>query len=277
MERADLHIHSSFSDSTLACEDIFSQAAQQSLRCISVVDHDSMDFYFSDEYARLSKEYSLEVIKGVELSAQYEGIELHVLGYFSDVDISRDFLDVLDKIKKDRAQRIARMIENISSLGIKISLDEFMEFAKSSSLSRLHLAAFVKHKKIIKGIREAFSKYIGTDKPAYVKRFHYDLPEAIAFLRQSGALAFLAHPLDISVSKYIDDFVSFGLSGLEVFYPSYTKEATEFLKTTAKERGLLMSGGSDAHGEHKRSTVGCVEYSYRHVEDIKDAFRRILH
>lgn len=277
MEFADLHIHSSFSDSSLSSEDIFKHAFRQNLSCISVTDHDNLDFYSSGDFKTFSKKYSIEIIKGIELSAQYHDKELHLLGYFADFEIDKDFLGILEKLKQDRYLRIVKIIDILFSLGFNIKIDEFNEFAKGTSLSRLNLAVFMKHKRIVKDIKEAFSKYLGVGKPAYVGRFRYELPEAIGILKRSRALVFLAHPLDIEDYRIIANFIPYGLDGIEVFYPSYTKDVRNLYKNLADKLSLLVCGGSDSHGKYKRYYIGCAKFPYEYVKRIKHEFRRILH
>ena len=277
MKFADLHIHSYFSDSSLSSEDIFKHAYQQSLSCISVTDHDNLDFYSSGDYITFSKKYSIEVIKGIELSTQYQDKGLHLLGYFADFDTDKDFLDTIERLKHDRYIRIVKIIDILSSLGLDIKLDEFNEFVKGTSLSRLNLAIFMKHKKIVKDIKEAFSKYIGVGKPAYLGRFRYDLPEAIGILKKSKALVFLAHPLDVEDHGMIASFIQYGLDGIEVFYPSYSRDIINLYKNLAEKLSLLISGGSDSHGKYKRHHVGSAKFPYEYVERIKHEFGRVLH
>jgi len=270
---ADLHIHSNFSDSSYSLKEILEKAKEKNLSCISVVDHDSLDAYYSGELFRLSREYSLELIMGLELSSQYRDEEIHLLGYFRDNKVDLNFLKILKSLKEDRLRRILKMIDILNSLGIKLDKTEFKEFVGSSSASRLHLAIFLKEKGIVKDIGEAFSKYIGVGRPAYISRFRYSLEEAIRFLKKEGALVFLAHPLTLREQKNLEDFIRLGLDGIEVFYPNYSEETRANYQRLASKYSLLISGGSDSHGEYKeRTEIGSVKISYSYVEKIKNAF-----
>jgi len=273
MKFADLHIHSRFSDSSLSCGEIFSQARSNNLDCISITDHDTLDFYFSSDASRLPEEYSIELIKGIEFSAQYNDRELHLLGYFGNHPFGDKFLNILKKLKEDRYNRIIKMIGILSSLGIKIELDEFRAFAGESSLSRLHLGIFMKYKEIVKNIKEAFSRYIGVGKPAYVARFRYKVREAISILKEEGAMVFLAHPRDVENCEDINGLIQLGLDGIEVFYPSYTPQMITFYKNFADDSGVFICGGSDSHGEYKRHSIGSIRLPYEYVEKIKNEFR----
>lgn len=274
MKTADLHIHSSFSDSSLSCEDIFAKARKFRLDCISIVDHDCLSAYVEEDIELLSKKYSLEVIKGIEFSTQYKDQEIHLLGYFPNGTINKEFLELLKKLKQDRWTRILKMIEKLSSLEINLDVEEFKDFVKDATLSRLHLASFLKEKNMVRNVKEAFSKYIGVGKPAYMGRFRFNLPEAIEILKGNKALVFLAHPFNNNIEKNIENYVQFGIDGVEVFYPSYSDEKISRYQRVFEERGLLISGGSDSHGIYRTyADIGSVKLPYEYVKKIKNAFR----
>jgi predicted metal-dependent phosphoesterase TrpH len=223
-----------------------------------------------DSYCR---KYSLEMIKGIEFSSQHGDKEIHLLGYFPNGALDEEFLSILDKLKEDRRKRILKMVEKLSSLGVKIDAEEFAGFAGSASLSRLHLAIFLKAKRIVQDIREAFSKYVGVGKPAYISRFRYDLGESIEVLKKAGALVFLAHPRNVFSIQEIKELVPLGLDGIEAFYPSYSQGVTDDFLKLIQELGLLAVGGSDAHGKYKRQHIGVIKMPYEHVEKMKNAFK----
>jgi predicted metal-dependent phosphoesterase TrpH len=273
MKFADLHIHSHFSDSSLSCEDIFKRAYSEGISCISISDHDTLDAYTKEELPAYSNKYSVEVIKGIEFSSQHGDKEIHLLGYFAGGAVSQDFLPVLDKLKQDRLKRILKMAEKLVSLGIKIDIDEFKSFVGAASLSRLHLAIFLKAKNIVAGIPEAFSKYVGVGKPAYISRFRYDLAQGIGILKKAGALVFLAHPLNIFSLEEIKGLLALGLDGIEAFYPFYSQAVTNDFITLSRQLGFLITGGSDAHGKYKRQHIGTIKMPYEYAEKIKDAGR----
>jgi len=269
---ADLHIHSNFSDSSYTLRDIFKRAHQEGFSCISIVDHDTLDVYFTEEIDELSKEYSLEYIKGIELSSQLGEEEVHLLGYFPEGEVSDSFLNILKRLKEDRLVRILEMIDLLNNLGIKLDKEEFKEFVGSASLSRLHLAVFLKHKKIVGDIKEAFSKYLAPGRPAYICRFRYSFEKGLNLLKSAKALVFLAHPINFSYSQ-IESLINLGLDGIEAFYPNYSPEAITNYQRLASKHNLLITGGSDFHGEYKDNTyIGRIKLPYFYVEKIKNAF-----
>jgi predicted metal-dependent phosphoesterase TrpH len=126
-----------------------------------------------------------------------------------------------------------------------------------------------------KSLREAFSRYLSPGKPAYVGRFKYSVKEAIKLIKQSGGLAFLAHPHLLKQQSWIEEFVSYGLDGLEVVYPNFSDNRILRYKTLADKLRLLKSGGSDAHGSYKEFTeIGGIAVPYEWVQDMKN---RIAH
>ncbi|MBN2121020.1 MAG: PHP domain-containing protein [Candidatus Omnitrophica bacterium] len=273
MKYADLHIHSNFSDSSFNCEDIFKRASSYGLSCISIVDHDSLEAYSSEDITSLAEKYSVEIIKGIEFSSQHKDKEIHLLGYFSDRSIEEEFLLLLKKIKNDRMVRISEIINKLKDLKVVVDPDEFKDFTAGASLSRLHLATFLTKKRLVKDIKEAFSKYLGVGKEAYVSRFRYELPEAIKILNRAGALVFLAHPFNTYTLDQIKEFIPYGLAGIEVFYPFYSQATIESYKSFAEENGILITGGSDSHGRYKRHIIGAAKLPYEYVEQIKQAFK----
>ncbi|MFC1514647.1 PHP domain-containing protein [Candidatus Omnitrophota bacterium] len=273
MKYADLHIHSTFSDSSFSCEDICKRAYAEKLACISIADHDSLDAYLNDGLEALSEKYSLEVLRGIEFSTEHEEKEVHLLGYFADNRISEDFLALLDKLKADRLTRIVEMIEKLSELGIALDRDEFKAFAGGGSISRLHLGVFLQSKNIVCDINQAFKKYVGVGKPAYVSKFRYKLAEGIKILKTAGALVFLAHPRNLFGFDQIKELAALGLNGIEAFYPSYSPSLIEKYIDLGRKSNLLIAGGSDSHGKYKRQTIGVIKMPYEHVEKIKAALR----
>ena len=166
-----------------------------------------------------------------------------------------------------------KMIDRLASMGIKIDPAEFKALAGDVSLSRLHLAVFLKTKHIVQNVGEAFSKYVGVGKPAYVGRFRYDLPDAIRVLKEAGALVFLAHPFNVFAPEQIIGLLDAGLDGIEVFYPFYSQDVTNNFLRLAEELKLLVVGGSDAHGKYKQQHIGVIKMPYEHVEKMKAAFK----
>lgn len=276
MKLADLHIHSFYSDGSFSAKEIFELSKKEGLSCISVTDHDSFDFY-SPQNLKQALTCGLELIRGIEFSSHLKGEEIHILGYFRDsLSNKGNLLSILEELKRNRQNRIAEMIERLASLGIILDRDEFKATFKTSSPSRLHLAIFLKRKKIVGSIREAFKRFLAPDAPAYVGKFRYSTGEIISFLKQEKALSFLAHPSTLKKQSFLEELVDLGLDGIEVFYPGYTASEIRYYKEMASKFKLLISGGSDFHGEFKHSCLGMVKLDYSYVDNIKTRLESFL-
>jgi 3',5'-nucleoside bisphosphate phosphatase len=271
MRYADLHIHSVSSDSTLNVGQIIQKAKDYKVDCISVTDHDTLDFYLLNDIGCLSEKHSLDIIPGIEFSCSYKDREVHLLGYFSDIQqIPHFFLDLLERVKQERKNRVFDMVKKLAKADINVDKEEFKKFIGDSCPCRLHLAVFLLNKKVVPTVRQAFDRYIGPDRLAFIPRFHYGVKESISILKQAGALVFLAHPFTLGDDKKVIEIISLGLQGLEVFYPAHNKQRVSFYKDLAQSRRLLLSGGSDAHGDYKKYTdIGCVGMDIGYALTIK--------
>lgn len=267
-DRCDLHIHSNFSDSDLEIEDIFKQAKENNLRCIALTDHDTIE---GIPQARIySKKYAIELIEAFELSVQHQDFEVHILGYFVDADNSQ-FREELDNIKQLRRQRLVEMAEVLSSLGLKVDSQELVSRVGQAVPTRLHLALYLLDKGIVSSLKEAFQKYLSPGKPAYRARFKHSAEAAINLIKKYQGLSFVAHPHVLPKQSWVEEFISLGIDGLEVIYPSMSYNKRTIYTNMAKKFGLLKSGGSDAHGSYKQFTsIGQTTVSYQWVEEMKN-------
>jgi predicted metal-dependent phosphoesterase TrpH len=266
-KKCDLHIHSTYSDSDATVEDIFKQAKKQGLCCIAISDHDTVDGI--EEAKILSKVYDIELIEAVEVSAYKEDVEIHVLGYLIDSKNS-NIKQALASIRELRKKRLVSMAEKLNSLGLKIDIEELFSKIKDTIPTRLHLGLYLVKKGFASSLGEVFSKYLSPGKPAYIARIKYTVEEAVKLIKDSGGLAFLAHPHLLNEQSWIEEFVSYGIDGLEIVYPRLSKTLSGIYKAMADKFGLLKSGGSDAHGSYKEFTqIGGVTVPYQWVEEMK--------
>jgi len=266
--RCDLHIHSNFSDSDTEVREIFNQAKDNGLSCISITDHDTTAALATASFE--SKIHDIELVEGIELSAQHKDTEIHVLGYFIDYKNER-LQKSLVNIKELRKERILIMAKKLNSLNIFVDTDELFSQINNAMPTRLHLALYLVKNKKVSSVREAFKKYLSPGKPAYQSRFKHSMKETIGLIRGSGGLAFLAHPHIIPDQSWIEDFISLGINGLELIYPGMSKARTSFYKNITLKHGLLKSGGSDSHGSYKEFTaVGGIDVPYEWVCEMRN-------
>lgn len=275
MLKADLHIHSHYSDSDLSVEDIFSQAKRENIKAIAITDHDTIDGVRKG--GGLSKRYGVEFIEGIELSSYYNGSEVHILGYFVDIG-NKNFLKVLKGVKDLRQERLIKMAEKVNSLGMKIDIDELVFRLNEKIATRLHLALYMLEKKQVDSVWEAFKKYLSPGKPAYVGGFKFSVQEAITLIKEACGIAVLAHPHLLFNKEWIKEFIDYGLDGIEVFYPKVTSQLVDYYQNIADRYGLFKCGGSDSHGSYKKFTrIGEITIPYDWVEKLKDGKRSLLH
>jgi predicted metal-dependent phosphoesterase TrpH len=163
--------------------------------------------------------------------------------------------NTLKKLQAARNSRNPRIIERLNALGIDLSLEDLHAEFKEGQLGRPHIAQLMVKKGYVNSIDEAFDNYIGSNKPAYIDKFRLECSEAIATIQGAGGFAVLAHPslLKSDNTSRVEDLVVYlkemGLRGLEVYYPGHSPEETSHYLEMAKRHGLLMTGGTDFHGD----------------------------
>jgi len=269
MEYADLHIHTNASDGLLSPEEVVKWAIIKKLRAIAITDHDTIT---GIEPAINSNDRSdkLEIIPGVELNTEFDGKEVHILGYFIDYKNSW-FLDILDKIQNSRYHRARKMIEKLQHLGIKISFERVEEISKGSSIGRPHIARAMVESGYVSDIPDAFDKYIGEGCPAYVERYKLTTKEAIEIINKIKGIPVLAHPGLITDKNIINHILDLGIMGIEVYHPKHDSDMISYLFLLSKKRGLFITGGTDCHGymQNGQPIMGNVSINYNKVLELK--------
>lgn len=267
----DLHLHTLFSDGTYTPEELVKKSAKVGLSAISVVDHDTIDGILPAVMAARAE--GIEVIPGIELSSDYEGLEVHILGYCFDPE-SNDLKSKLALLRQNRIERVYKMVDKLKGLGIKLEAQAVFDIGGEGTVGRLHIARAMVNDGVVRSTAEAFQKYIGDKCPAYVCGFRFSPLEAIKLIRDIGGVAVLAHPYLLRSDELIRQFVGFGIMGLEVYYPEHTQSMINLYLELAKEYNLLVTGGSDCHGKAKPDVkIGLVRLPYRLVEKLKAASR----
>ncbi|MBI3602257.1 MAG: PHP domain-containing protein [Candidatus Omnitrophica bacterium] len=265
---ADLHIHTYYSDGTSSPGEVVDEAVKNGLSCIAITDHDVADGVLPAQEA--ARGLHLEVIAGIELSSELEDKDIHILGYFIDIH-KGPLVDKLESFLDERVRRMKQMIVNLQAVGIKdITFEEAAALTKSRAVGRAHLAVLLLQKGHVSSFKDAFEKYLAQGRPGYAPKFKQTPFEAIDLIHQNGGLAVMAHPMLTQKDELIPRLVKAGLDGIEVYYPNCMPTVTEFYKKIAKKNGLLMTGGSDAHGKAKVYTyVGKEAIPYELVEKMK--------
>ncbi|MDP2921270.1 MAG: PHP domain-containing protein [Candidatus Omnitrophota bacterium] len=273
---ADLHVHTNISDGTFTPEKVVEYARMQGLDAISITDHDTCAAIAPA--IKAAGGAGLEIIPGVELTAELDDDEIHVLGYFIDWQ-DEAFTKKLEELCRVREERAKEILRKLSEQGIDLKYDDLMDIAGHGpgSVGRLHIANLLYQKGKISCVRDAFTKYIGNDSPAYVKKFKLSPKESVDMIKSVGGVAVLAHPKTINTeTRPLKDIVRSltgeGIQGIEVYHSDNNAKDSREFKEIADELGLLITGGSDCHGLGKKEVLlGKVKVSYELVEKLKQA------
>ncbi|MBW6462617.1 MAG: PHP domain-containing protein [Firmicutes bacterium] len=243
VEKVDLHMHSNASDGLLSPNELSLRAAEAGLAAFALTDHDTLDGLA--KAAAAAKNYNIEFVPGVEISTEIEGREVHILGYYP---LNKNDLNAaLNDMKSERHVRMNKMLEALHKLGFKIKMEDILLESGSAAPGRLHLARLLLKKKYVHSLDEAFSVYLGRDKPAYVPRNYVQVEDVLNLLKNSGAVPVLAHP-GVDGKYSLKKLVVLGLKGIEVFHPDHSPNLVRIYRQAAENMGLVITGGSDYHG-----------------------------
>ena len=249
MEYIDLHTHSTYSDGTLTPGELLTLAKKRGLAAMAVTDHDTVAG--TAEAIACGLQLGIEVISGIEISAGFENISMHLLGYGIRHDHS-GLIKILNKLQETRRKRNEGIFKKLKELGIQADISE-IQHMNGGQIGRPHIARLLVEKKVVKTIQAAFAKYLKKNALAYVSSVKIQAAEAIETINNAGGLPMLAHPACIDTSlDIIPDLLKklrdLGLAGIEVYYPTHSAQVTKKLKKLNDELGLLACGGSDFHG-----------------------------
>ena len=269
MKFADLHLHTLFSDGTSTPKEVIREAQNKGLSAIAIVDHDTVDAL--PQALEIAGSGIIEVLPGIELTAEYDGLEIHILGYLIDYK-NKTLKEKLEFLKKNRIERAYKMVERLKNMGLALDVQDVFNLAKSGTVGRLHIAQALVKAGLAGSAWEAFQKYIGDKSPAYIAGFRLAPSEAINLIKSIGGIPVLAHPYSLNRDDLIPVFVDSGLMGIEVYYPEHTQSMINYYLALAKKFNLLVTGGSDFHGAAKpHGQVGLSKIPYELVEELKQA------
>ena len=243
----DMHVHTSASDGVLPVAEVLRQACRMGLPGIAITDHDTVEGLPAAWSCLETEQLDLELISGIELNTEVEDGEIHILGYFVDFQC-RQLLKDLELIKAARFERAQRMVARLRDMGYAITFEQVQKLAQKDLIARPHVAMALMEKGYVFSIREAFNKYISRGRPAYVPRYRFTPEKAIDLIHAAGGISVLAHPGLLRQPKLVAQILDMGVEGLEVFYPEHTVQETGYFIALAEQRGILVTGGSDFHG-----------------------------
>jgi 3',5'-nucleoside bisphosphate phosphatase len=250
MPRIDLHTHSNRSDGTFEPAEVVRLAAERALDVVALTDHDTTDGLA--EALATGSAAGVEVIPGVEFSAEFEGNSVHVLCYWMDPQDAALQLE-LRRLREDRFRRGELIVGKLQELGLPVAFQRVRAIAGDATIVRPHIAQAMVEAGVVGTEKEAFERYIGDGGPAHVAKHALDPVNAVALIDGAGGVCALAHPgmwgdqSAVSV-ELIERMAAAGMRGLEVDHPDHTPEMRERYRTLAGELGLIATGGSDCHG-----------------------------
>lgn len=263
----DLHVHTDKSDGKLSPRDLIDKAIEKGLSGLAITDHDNIKAYGEVIGYAMEKEFLL--IPGVELSAVEDDEEVHILGYFFDVE-DVELLDMLTCIQKNRYMRGIKIIDKLNSMKIPISLDEVYKYSQGGYIGRPHIAKVLVDKGYVESMQEAFSVYLNYGKAAYVVKEGPNLEETIDLIHRAKGKAVLAHPKLIKNQQLIDKVIGLGIDGIEVVHSKHKDADTNKYLNLVRKYKLFATGGSDCHGELYEKGLLLGNYTYDDLDWIKE-------
>ncbi|MBN1398597.1 MAG: PHP domain-containing protein [Bacteroidetes bacterium] len=267
--RADLHLHTTYSDGARTPKEIVQRAHAANLSVIAITDHDNVGGI--DEAVEEGKSFGIEVVTGVELSVALNDKDIHLLAFFFDHN-DKKLLDYLSFFRYERLKRAERIVQKLNDINIPLKLDAVLDQAGVGSVGRPHIASALMEEGLTGTYHEAFLRYIGAGAPAYERKYQLSPVEATQLITQAGGLSFLAHPGKYTTDLELSTLIKSGLDGIEVVHPSHNEARQEFYRGVVDQYFLLECGGSDYHGGKKNdeNVLGVYTVSLDIVEDMRN-------
>lgn len=273
----DLHTHTIHSDGSASPEELIARASSKGARSIAITDHDTVSAL--EEARAAADRFGIEVVPGIEISAEYSPGTMHILGYCIDVE-SPALNEKLAELKSAREKRNPEIARRLQSLGLEIGYDEVVQLAHNKVVGRPHFARLLVEKGYVRSIQEAFDTLLKKGAPAYVEKARLSPADSIDLIHGAGGVAVLAHPYQLKLPSYeamndlTAELASLGLDGIEAIYSRHSPAERTTYSEIATRHGLLVTGGSDYHGSYKPdidivSGLGDLEVPYELLEALK--------
>lgn len=256
----DLHMHSYYSDGKFSPKEIMGKAKKANFKVMSLTDHDTIKGV--PEAIFYGKKFGIKIIPGIEFYTSFENKNLHILGYGIDIN-NRELIDALKNIQKKHLQKVEKSVTNLKKIGFKIEFAEVLK-TKSEYIGLDHIVSLLwKTPSNVQKIKEDLktpyltlpviaAQYFIPKKPAYLPLETIPAETAISIIKKSGGVPVLGHPgqqLSWRDDNLIGKLKQNGLMGMEVFSPYHNWHQVEHYQKLAAYSNLLMTGGSDFHGD----------------------------
>lgn len=251
IKKINLHLHTNVSDGALTPSALVSRCEEIGLDLMSITDHDTIDAYRLLEHIGTP----VRILPGIEISSELEGCDVHILAYGFDL-LNEGIISLTDRYLLARRERAAVMLDKLAELGMEIEMDEVVAVSGSRELIvRPHIAQVMVAKGYCHSKHEAFDKYIGNFKPAFSPKPVANVEETIKILRAAGAWSSVAHPGKLDKPEHLDMIIEMGIDGIEVWHPDHSFLQMRDFMAIARQHKLLMTAGSDFHGEQDRHNL----------------------
>ena len=268
----DLHVHTTASDGSFPPEDVVRMAAEAGLQAIAITDHDNTNAL--QRCMDAGRVYDIEVIPAIELSADYKGIEVHILGYYIDPN-AESLSDLLEIALINREERNQKICARLREEGFAVTMEELHERHPGTVLGRPHIGLLMMEKGYVESVRQSFREYMGKGAKLYVPKVNMPMERAISRILAAGGVPVLAHPYQYELPEpqlreLIELVISLGCKGMECVYARYDEAQRSALCALAEEYGLIVTAGSDFHGTPKPDILlGDIRGDYEQVEKMK--------
>ena len=267
MKLADLHLHTHFSDGTWSPEELAGHAAEQGLDAVALTDHDSVEG--CPRMAAACGARGIEFIPGAELTAEVDGQEVHILGYWLDLG-SEPLIGELHRFQAVRQRRIHEMVTRLNENGVGLSAELVRSIANCEAPGRLHVARALVQQGYAKDHDHAFERFLRRGRPGFVPKARMSANDSVALIHAAGGVAVLAHPGLYRNDGLIPRLKEAGIDGLECWHTKHSEEDGAGYARRAGELDLVATGGSDCHGMAKgRPLIGKVRLPYAQVEALR--------
>lgn len=256
--RIDLHLHTRASDGSLSPRELVEEAVAQGVELLAVTDHDTVEGVA--EAVAAGRELGVKVVPGVEVAVDSAARDIHLLGYFLRWE-EEQLRGELARLREERETRNARILERLRELRVPVDPDRVRELGGSSSVGRPHIAQAMVEAGHVASQSEAFWRYLSRGKPAFVPRLRLRPEEGCRMIVAAGGIPVLAHAAKVGSVATVLEVLASGVQGLEVFHTDHAEADREWLLALAQERSLLVTGGTDSHGDRSErpTPVGSVE------------------
>lgn len=267
----DLHTHTNFSDGILSPVELVDLSIKSGLEGIAITDHDTV-LGIDDAIKQSKKYFDFIVIPGIEFGSVHNNEEVHILGYF--IDYKNDLLlETIKKLHESRYERAIKMIKKLVNLNIDLSIEDVLKHSSKDNIGRPHIARAMIEKGYVKNVSEAFDIYLDRGKIAYVDRYQLSVEDTIKLIHFTGGIASLAHPGLLKDKLIIEYCIRNGIDAIEAKYTMHSDDEKELYINIARKNNLLITGGSDFHGD--RGVLGDSFVDLKEINDLRGRLKNV--